>query len=85
VVDQERLEDYPVVTPPRVESPGRLGELPELGPPSRYEVERVLLGFDILRWSLYAEFREAVRLEAEMEWMVDTLVDTHLVLPNLPE
>jgi len=85
VVDQGRLEDCPVVTPPRAESPGHLGELPELGPPSRYEVERVLLGFDVLRWSLYAEFREAVRLEAEMEWMVDTLVDTHLVLPNLPE
>ena len=74
-----------MVTPPRAESPGHLGELPELGPPSRYEVERVLLGFDVLRWSSYAEFREAVRLEAEMEWMVDTLVDTHLVLPNLPE
>jgi len=38
-----------------------------------------------VRWSSYAEFREAVRLEAEMECMVDTLVDTHLVLPNLPE
>jgi len=85
VVDQGRLEDCPVVTPPRTESPGRLGELPELGPPSRYEVERVLLGFDVLRWSSYAEFREAVHLEAEMEWMVNTLVDTHLVLPNLPE
>jgi len=48
VVDQGRLEDCPVVTPPRVESPGRLGELPELGPPSRYEVERVLLGYDVL-------------------------------------
>jgi len=74
-----------VVTPPRVESPGCLGEMPKLGLPSRYKVERVLLGFDILRWSSYAEFCEAVRLEAEMEWMVDTLVDTHLVLPNLPE
>jgi len=74
-----------VVTPPRAESPGRLGELPELGPPSRYEVERVLLGFDVLIWSSYAEFREAVHLEAEMEWMVDTLIDTHIVLPNLPE
>ena len=73
------------MTPPRVESPGHLGELPELGPPSQYEVERVLLGFDVLRWSSYAEFREAVRLEAEMEWMVDALVDTHLVLANLPE
>jgi len=85
VVDQGHLEDCPLVTPPRVESPGRLGELPEHGPPSRYEVERVLLGYDVLRWSSYAEFREAVRLEAEMECMVDTLVDTHLVLVNLPE
>ena len=85
MVDQGRLEGCPPVTPPRVESPGRLGELPEHGPPSRYEVEWVLLGYDILRWSSYAEFREAVRLEAEMECMVDTLVDTHLVLPNLPE
>jgi len=85
VVDQGRLEDCPPATPPRTESPGRLGELPEHGPPSRYEVERVLLGYDVLRWSSYAEFREAVRLEAEMECMVDTLVDTHLVLPNLPE
>ena len=85
MVDQGRLEDCPPVTPPRVESPGHLGELPELGPPSQYEVERVLLGFDVLRWSSYAEFREAVRLEAEMEWMVDALVDTHLVLANLPE
>ena len=85
VVGQERLEDCPPVTPPRVESPGRLGELPEHGPPSRYEVERVLLGYDVLRWSTYAEFREAVRLEAEIECMVDTLVDTHLVHPNLPE
>ena len=85
VVDQGRLEDCPPVTPPRVESLGHLGDLPELGLPSRYEVERVLLGYNVLRWSLYAEFREAVRLEAEMECMVDTLVDTHLVLPNLPE
>jgi len=85
VVNQGRLEDCPAVTPPRVESPGRLGELPELGPPSRYEVERVLLGYNVLRWSSYAEFREAVRQEAEMEWMVDTLLDTHLVLSNLPE
>jgi len=85
VVDQERLEDCPVVTPPRVESPGHLGDLPELGPPSRYEMERILLGFDVLRWSSYAEFREAVCLEAEMECMVDVLVDTHLVLSNLPE
>ena len=53
-----------MLTPPRAESLGRLGELPEHGPPSRYEVERVLLGYDILRWSSYAEFREAVRLEA---------------------
>jgi len=85
VVDQGCLEDCPPVTPPRVESPGHLGELPEHGPPSRYEVERVLLGYNVLRWSSYAEFQEAVRQEAEMEWMVDTLVDTHLVLPNLPE
>ena len=85
MVDQGRLEDCPIVTPPRVESPGRLGELPEHGPPSRYEVERILLGYDVLRWSSYAEFREAVRFEAEMECMVDTLVDTHLVLANLPE
>ena len=85
MVDQARLEDAPLLTPPRVESPGRLGELPELGPPSRYEVERVLLGYDVLRWSSYAEFQEAVRLEAEMEWMVDTLVDTHLAFVNLPE
>jgi len=73
------------MTPPRVESPGRLGELPEHGPPSQYEVERVLLGYDVLQWSSYAEFREAVRLEAEMEWMVDTLIDTHLAFANLPE
>jgi len=73
------------MTPPWVESPGRLGELPEHGPPSRYELERILLGYDVLRWSSYAEFREAVRLEAEMEWMVDTLVDTHLAFANLPE
>jgi len=73
------------VTPPRVESPGCLGELPEHGPPSRYKVERVLLGYNVLRWSSYDEFREAVRREVEMEWMVDTLIDTHLVLPNLPE
>ena len=85
MVDQGHLEDCPVVTPPRVESPGCLGELPELGLPSRYEVERVLLGFNVFRWSSYAEFREAVRLEAEMEWMVDTLVDTHLVLLNVPK
>jgi len=85
VVNQGRLEDCPPVTPPRVESPGRLGELPEHGPPSRYEVERVLLGYDVLRWSSYAEFQEAMHLEAEVEWMVDTLVDTHLVSPNLPE
>ena len=85
VVNQGRLEDRPPVTPPRVESPGHLGELPEQGLPSRYEVEMVLLGYDILRWSSYAEFREAVHREAEMEWMVDTLVDTHLVLLNLPE
>ena len=73
------------MTPPRVESPGRWGELPEHGLPSRYKVERVLLGYNVLRWSSYAEFREAVHREAEMEWMVDTLVDTHLVLPNLPK
>ena len=73
------------MTPPRVESLGRLGELPEHGLPSRFEVERVLLGYDILRWSSYAKFCEAVHLEVEMEWMVDILVDTHLVLPNLPE
>ena len=85
MVDQARLEDVPAVTPPRVESPGRLGELPEHGPPSRYELERILLGYDVLRWSSYAEFCEAVRLEAEMEWMVDTLVDTHLAFANLPE
>ena len=85
VVDQGHLEDCPPVTPPRVESPGRLGELPEHGPPSRYKVERVLLGYDILRWSSYAEFQEAVHREAEAEWMVDTLVDIHLVHPNLPE
>ena len=85
MVDQGRLEDCPPVTPPRVESLGCLGELPEHGPPSRYEVERVLLGYDVLRWSSYAEFREAVHLEAEMECMVDTLVNTHLVLVNLPE
>jgi len=39
---------------------GSSGELPEHGLPSRYEVERVLLGYNILRWSSYAEFREAV-------------------------
>jgi len=85
VVNQGRLEDCLPLTPPRVESPGCLGELPEHGPPSRYEVERVLLGYDVLRWSSYAEFREAVCYEVEMEWVVDTLVDTHLVLPNLPK
>jgi len=73
------------VTPPRVESLGCLGELPEHGPPSRYKVERVLLGYNVLQWSSYAEFWEAVHVEAEMEWMVDTLVDTHLVSPNLPK
>ena len=44
------------MTPPRVESLGRLGELPEHGLPSRYKVERVLLGYNVLRWSSYAEF-----------------------------
>jgi len=73
------------VTPLRVESPGHLGELPEHGLPSRYKVERVLLGYNVLRWSSYAEFQEAVHQEAEMEWMVDTLVDAHLMLPNVPE
>ena len=56
-----------MVTPPRVESLGCLGELPEHGPPSRYEVVRVSLGYDVLRWSSYVEFCEAVCLEAEME------------------
>jgi len=65
--------------------PTESGLVSTLGPPSRYEVERVLLGYDVLMWSSYAEFQEAVRLEAEMECMVDTLVYTHLVFPNLPE
>ena len=56
VVDHGHLEECPPVTSPRVESLGHLGELPKHGPPSRYEVERVLLGYDILRWSSYAEF-----------------------------
>jgi len=85
VVNRGYLEDCPPVTSPRVESLGCLGKLPDHGLPSRYEVERVLLEYDILRWSSYAKFWEAVHLEAEMEWMVDTLLDTHLVSPNLPE
>ena len=34
VVDHGHLKDCPPVTPPRVESPGCLGELPKHGPPS---------------------------------------------------
>lgn len=73
------------MTSPRVESPGCLGDVPVPGPPSRFEVEGCWLGYDTLQWSSYAEFREAMCLEAEMEELVDTLVDTHFVCPNLPE
>ena len=73
------------MTPPRVESPGCLGDLPLEGPQSRFNVEVRWFRYDALQWSSYAKFREARRLEAEMEELVDTLVDTHLVSPNLPE
>ena len=32
----------------RVESPGRLGDVPAQGPPSRFEVEGQWLGYDTL-------------------------------------
>jgi len=73
------------VAPPRMESLGHLGDVPAQGPPSRFEVEGRWLGYDTLQWSSYAEFREVSRLEAEMEELVDTLVDTHLVYLNLPK
>ena len=56
MVDCGHLEECPPVTPPRVESPGHLGELPEHGLPSRYGVERILLRYNVLRWSSYAKF-----------------------------
>ena len=68
-----------------MESPGCLGDLLLEGPQSRFNVEVWWFGYDALQWSSYAEFREARQLEAEMEELVDILVDTHLVSPNLPE
>jgi len=67
------------------DSLGHLRDTPAQGPPSRFEVERLWLGYDALQWSSYAEFREAVDLEAEVEELVNTLVDIHLVFSNLPE
>ena len=65
------------MTPPRAESPGRLGDDPVLGPPSRFSVEREWYGFRPGIGYTFVEFREAIRQDLEAEDMVNDLLEVH--------
>ena len=74
---------FPTVatTPPREHSPGRLGEDPEVGPPSRYSVEHRLfpisaqtgVPFDEWRQGWFFEFQREEELweAAQRLWELD--------------
>ena len=63
-------------TPPRPLSPGRLGEVPLEGPPSKYPFLACLLGVpnaDVI-FSI-EEINEATRWDLDQEELVSSLVD----------
>ena len=61
----------------RVESPGRLEEIPDRGPAPQYDLCSDYFGYREGLGFSYAEFREALRITAEEETLVEDLLSVH--------